>query len=264
MAEAGVGGVDAAAEAPAAPQRRGPSLTVRDYLEGTKDLAVSTFFVVPLLLLYEVGIVAYGSELRNGADVLMKTMFSLLGPRGLFVFNLLLFGVMAAAAIRVLRRGKPVFALYPVMMLESLAFAFVLPIAVEFVKRVVPLLASGAAPAATEPWAVQLFLSVGAGVYEEALFRLGLLSLLLLLFERTFKFRKVPATILSVAIASALFSGFHHVGPLGDAFDAERFVFRFLAGVLLSALFLFRGFGVVVHTHALYDVWVFFLRSSSS
>ena len=237
-------------------------MTFRDYLDGTKDLAVSCFFVVPLLLLYEVGIVAYGSELRNGAAVLVKTMFSLLGPRGIFVFNLLLFAVMAYAATRVLKRGKPVFALYVPMLLESALYAAILPQAIQIVRGIVPGLSalSGSGTVDSEPWAVQVFLSVGAGVYEEALFRLGLLSLFAFVGERALRMKPGASKAASVVLASALFSLFHHVGPLGEPLEANVFFFRFLAGVFLSALFTLRGFGVVVHTHALYDVFTFFLR----
>lgn len=221
---------------------------------------MSSFFVVPLLLLYEVGIVAYGSELRNGAEVLMKTMFSLIGPRGIFVFNLLLFVVMAVAAARVLKRGKPVFALYLPMLLESALYALLLPKAIQIVQAIVPLLASGAKAAYSEPWAVQVFLSVGAGVYEEAVFRLGCLSLFLFVTQRALRLRPAPAAAISVVLASALFSFFHHVGPLGEPLRADVFFFRFLAGVYLSVLFHLRGFGVVVHAHALYDVFTFFSK----
>ena len=56
-------------------------------------------------------------------------------------------------------------------------------------------------------------------------------------------------------VASALiFSAFHYVGPYGDQLTAPSFTFRAIAGVLLSGLYVFRGFGVTAWTHALYDV----------
>jgi hypothetical protein len=53
-----------------------------------------------------------------------------------------------------------------------------------------------------------------------------------------------------------LFSGAHYVGPLGDSFALPSFTFRFLFGLALNVLFLWRGFGVAAWTHALYDVMV--------
>jgi hypothetical protein len=264
MASAGggdAGAIDAPPRPPGGIAEGATRLTLKEYFEGTKDLGVSCFFVVPLLLLYEVGIVAYGSDLRNGAEVLMKTMFSLVGPRGIFVFNILLFVVMAAAAVRVLKRGKPVFALYVPMLLESVIWAILLPWTIRLLGALMPFLMAAGPAAESEPWAVKLFLSVGAGVYEEAVFRLGLLTLFLVLSKKVLKLRDVPAAVVSVVLASALFSFFHHVGPLGEPLVARVFFFRFLAGVYLSALFHLRGFGVVVHAHALYDVYAFLWQS---
>ena len=42
----------------------------------------------------------------------------------------------------------------------------------------------------------------------------------------------------------------------GDPFRVDSFVFRTLAGVAFSALYVFRGFGITAWTHALYDVLV--------
>ena len=53
-----------------------------------------------------------------------------------------------------------------------------------------------------------------------------------------------------------LFSAFHYVGPLGEPMRLESFVFRSLAGLAFSALYLTRGFGITAWTHALYDVAV--------
>ena len=44
----------------------------------------------------------------------------------------------------------------------------------------------------------------------------------------------------------------------GDHWALYSFVYRLLAGVFFSALYLTRGFGVTAWTHALYDVFVLF------
>ena len=41
---------------------------------------------------------------------------------------------------------------------------------------------------------------------------------------------------------------------MGEPFTTPVFLFRFLAGVSLAALFVFRGLGVCVYTHAFYNV----------
>jgi membrane protease YdiL (CAAX protease family) len=50
-------------------------------------------------------------------------------------------------------------------------------------------------------------------------------------------------------------AGHHVTTTFGEKFAFSSFVFRFLAGVTFSTLFLLRGFGVTVGTHAMYDLF---------
>jgi hypothetical protein len=77
----------------------------------------------------------------------------------------------------------------------------------------------------------------------------GLLALCLRLGLR----RGVAATIAIVGSA-LVFSAFHYVGPYGDVLTLPSFTFRTIAGVMLSGLYVTRGFGITAWTHALYDV----------
>lgn len=101
---------------------------------------------------------------------------------------------------------------------------------------------------------------IGAGIYEELVFRLILICLLMLLFQDLIGLSHQSAIILSVLISAGLFSAHHHVvlldGRLGQAvpFTWVEFIFRTLAGVYFAVLFAVRGFGITAGTHALYDV----------
>jgi hypothetical protein len=96
---------------------------------------------------------------------------------------------------------------------------------------------------------------LGAGVYEEALFRLALIPL----FLACLKLLQTP-TILAQTVAvtgsALLFSIAHHAGTPGEAFTWFAFVFRWLAGVFFAWVFVVRGFGVAVGTHTAYDILV--------
>jgi hypothetical protein len=110
----------------------------------------------------------------------------------------------------------------------------------------------------TSAWRQQFarcVLFVGAGVYEEFLFRLLLLPSLILLFTKG----GVPAAragLLAILWTSVLFSAAHYIGPGGDRFSLFTFLFRFLAGLFFATVFLHRGFGIVVGCHAAYDLLV--------
>jgi hypothetical protein len=73
---------------------------------------------------------------------------------------------------------------------------------------------------------------------------------------RLIGFSRVTSGVVAVVVGALLFSAFHYVGPLGEPLRLESFVFRFLAGLGFSALYLTRGFGITAWTHALYDVAV--------
>jgi membrane protease YdiL (CAAX protease family) len=102
----------------------------------------------------------------------------------------------------------------------------------------------------------RLTLSLGAGLYEELLFRVVIVALLANGFRVLFGAGRVWSGIAATIIGAILFSTFHYIGPLGEPLRLESFVFRALAGLAFSALYLTRGFGITAWTHALYDVAV--------
>lgn len=101
---------------------------------------------------------------------------------------------------------------------------------------------------------------IGAGIYEELIFRLIMICLLMLLFQDAMRMSHKSAAVLSVLISAALFSAHHHVDfltgqpNLGDPFNVTEFAFRTIAGVYFAALFAIRGFGITAGTHASYNI----------
>jgi len=103
-------------------------------------------------------------------------------------------------------------------------------------------------------------LSLGAGFYEEIAFRVllfGLGAYLLRIFAEPIPV--MTSRLLTIGwavVAAAAFSGWHYVGSFGDPFELRSFVFRWVCGLIFTAIYAFRGFAPVVWTHAIYDVWV--------
>jgi membrane protease YdiL (CAAX protease family) len=96
---------------------------------------------------------------------------------------------------------------------------------------------------------------VGAGIYEEALFRLVLFAGLSVLLD----WAGVPSLasfLLAAAASAVLFSAAHHVGPFGEPFNGYVFLFRTAAGLYFALLYRLRGFGIAAGAHACYDVLV--------
>ena len=101
---------------------------------------------------------------------------------------------------------------------------------------------------------------IGAGIYEELIFRLVLICALMIFFQDFLQFEQRFAVILAVLVSAALFSAHHHIvflnGQFGRTmpFNWTEFTFRTVAGVYFAFLFAIRGFGITAGTHAFYDI----------
>ncbi len=246
------------------PRRRGDR-TAREsqgglnaYLRESRGLALGLFYIVPLVALYEVGLIVSGSRWRNGADVLFKGLFEVFGPYGVPVLNVTFLAACLAAMIVLVRRGVRVGLYYPPMVLEAAFYGVTLGPVVNLLRQgILPLsMAEG-----DEDLVIDLILSVGAGVYEEIFFRLILLSWVYLVLARWLGLRPPGAAAISILVSAAAFSAFHYIGPEADSLETASFAFRFLGGVILGALFALRGLAVAVYAHTFYDVFFYLSRA---
>jgi hypothetical protein len=101
---------------------------------------------------------------------------------------------------------------------------------------------------------------IGAGIYEELVFRLILIIVLMMLFQDALGLGRKISIILSVLISAALFSAYHHIVYLdgqfvqSSPFNWPEFGFRTIAGIYFAVLFAIRGFGITAGAHAFYDI----------
>lgn len=225
----------------------------------------SLLFALPLLVIYELLAFALsGSEMtgvRNGADVLLKSIFISLGGRwGIVVFGVLLVGTGAVLVWRDMRSGGRHLSprIFLLMLGESIGYALIFGAVISrlttFVLRAIP--ATSTSPISQLGLPTQLMVSLGAGIYEELLFRVILVSGLAALARKGFGWSPRAAGVFAVAVGATIFSAFHYVGPYADNFTASSFTFRLIAGIVFSAMYLLRGFGVTAWTHALYDIFL--------
>ncbi len=238
------------------------------YWRIVREPRYSLTFALPLLLLYE--ILAFslsGHEfagVRNGADVLLKSLFLALGGRdGLIVFGGLLVGIGGSLVWRDYRRSRSlepgVFAL---MAAESILYALAFGlVAGTLTVLLLPGLATildlpRLATGLLAEWSLPtlLMISLGAGIYEELVFRVILVSGLAWSARSVFRWNPTFSGVFAVVVGALIFAAFHYIGPYGDRLQLASFTFRAVAGVLFSGLYLLRGFGITAWTHALYDV----------
>lgn len=217
-------------------------------------------FLLPLLLAYEVGIFWIGGTqpeaLRNGADTWLRWGLEAFGLSQLYAAPLLVVGVFLVASwLRWDDRPPDWSGACLGMGIESVIFALLLwGLSRGFGPLIESLKAQVGPPA--EPDSVALVITyVGAGIYEEVLFRLVLYSGLVALL-RLLGAPGVVAMVVSAVVSATLFSAAHHIGPYGAPFEDGVFLFRALAGLYFAALYQLRGFGIAVGAHACYDVLV--------
>jgi hypothetical protein len=99
-----------------------------------------------------------------------------------------------------------------------------------------------------------LVFAIGAGVYEELLFRLIAITLMMMVLVDLLALPKWLGGVVSATLAAVAFSAYHFTGE--QEFELELFLFYAGIGGYLGVIFLWRGMGVVVGVHALYDVLV--------
>jgi hypothetical protein len=231
----------------------------------------SILFALPLLVGYEAlaSLLAQpGAELRNGADVLLRSMFTAVaGPRGsaIFIAVVILIGLFFVVRDwRASRDGiRP--AVFVGMLAEAVALAgaFGIVIGLTTAKLLGSLhslsIQAGPAPGgalAHMPWATRLMLSLGAGIYEELFFRVLLVGGLAAGARVVLGTGKRVSGVIAAVLGALIFSAFHYIGPYGDRLELQSFTFRALSGLAFSALYLVRGFGITAWTHALYDAFL--------
>jgi hypothetical protein len=233
------------------------------YLGATRHPWPCLLFVLPLLAFYEVAVLELGGAhpemVRNGADNWLRVALSAGGPAYTWLPPAVLALLFAAwSRIRWSDRPADLTGVLSGMALESVAFA----LGLWAMSRALPQLLArwgvtlaADSPSGVGPGTVRLVSYLGAGIYEEAMFRLILYSAL----RMVLRFAGLPfvvAAAVAATASAAVFSAAHHVGPYGQAYSNYVFLFRLAAGVYFAALYQFRGFGIAVGAHACYNVMI--------
>ena len=110
----------------------------------------------------------------------------------------------------------------------------------------------------------QVVLAVGAGIYEEFVFRVILITGFAYVLGLILKWGNIGKNVGSVFLAAALFPVFHFAGPYGEDPTWYLFFIRIIAGIFLGTIYIFRGFGIAAYTHTIYDLFVLVKFTTSS
>lgn len=237
--------------------------TLKTYFSDTKNLLYSFLISLPLFLAYELLILISQPDssqiVRISVDSWFKSVFSLFGVNAVSITLLIvaLFGMFILYKEREQLRELR-FKYFPLMIGESAIYAVLVTlVATFFVSMVFAISANDPISSLTS---LQKFaLSLGAGLYEELFFRVILVSVLILVFQKVFNNKNWAAITAAVVLSAFLFSMVHYIGSMGDPFTLSSFTYRFVFGLILNGIYVWRGFGIAAWTHALYDLMVLFV-----
>ncbi len=213
---------------------------------------------LPIFVGYHLGVIFL--PVRNAADVVTRELVALVHhDMAAYAGVTLAIGLVYVLVLGLAGRGHALrWQRFAFIAAEGVAYAVAMRLAASYVVGEVFL--GSEVPGGAFAGAV---MSLGAGLYEELAFRVGLfgygLKIVRILFPPTTSAGKVLLSLFWAVTSAAVFSGWHYVGALGDAFDARSFLFRLVCGVAFVAIYVFRGFAPVVWTHTLYDLWIMVL-----
>jgi len=225
-----------------------------NYLSVTNSPLYSFIFTIPLFIIYEIGVFTISVNdiviLRNGADVLMRQVLGLFGIYGIYGFSA---SFMIGFMVAFLRQKKSLettvikgeYLIW--MFFESICWGALLFILMGFTTTL--LMANS-----TGTMLQQVVLSIGAGIYEEFVFRVILIAGFGSILGFIFQWKKFAKIISGIILSAALFSLFHFMGDYGEEPNFSVFMMRFIAGIFLGLIYVFRGFGPAAYAHTVYDL----------
>lgn len=213
-------------------------------------------FILPLLAIFHIGTWLWGTDLLAPRDIhrILRYFGATAGylPAVTVVVVLLLQHAV----------GRLPWSVQPLAlagMLGESVVGIVPLIAINHITGKMLMHAATAGPAAASTiLGQQIATGIGAAVYEEFLFRMLLIGLLMLLLVDVFGLDKDIIATVAILVTACVFSLYHF--PLETLtrgpFPWKEFTFRALAGAYLGVLYVLRGLGVAVGTHAFFNIQV--------
>jgi hypothetical protein len=245
----------------------------RARLDGSPSLSAGYLAALPLFLVYELGLSAQGAHgARAAAEQVVGRALSLFGERAQWARLALLAAAGALAWVRLrdrdgagARAGELALAGQVLQgVLAGLLLGPLLALLQVWLHAAPP--PETPEPARTLPAVLRL---VGAAPWEELFFRVGIYGALFLVVRHASGFlglhagpARAGAELLALLGAALLFALFHLdalqrlIGSAGEPYHSGLFLWRVSAGILLAALFRWRGFGVASWAHATFNLGI--------
>jgi len=230
------------------------------YFNYSKQLITSVILLFPFIIIYEIisFFKFYDKEyiIRNSADAILREVFTYFTFISNNYYSVLLFIFLIFVILyhrhKILNLSIKVNFLI-LMLIEGFLFGFILLFLLNDSSMIFKYDFS-----LSNDIILAYYLCVGAGIWEEVLFRLVLLNLFISLISNI-DIKEHTNTFISIFIVSVIFSTFHYIGQNPDMFTYYSFCIRFIGGFILGYIYIFRGLGIASMTHFTYDLLLYVL-----
>ncbi len=230
------------------------------YHQQTHRPIICLAFVLPIVMLYETcSILLANDAVRSGVDQWIGRMFHFLGFEQVVILPL----VVTAILIVWHHRQHDRWSFNPFVLVGMFIECSLLGTILYWSANAVYFLATVSLPdhlvaanVATEgDWFVASVSVLGSGIYEETFFRILFLLPVIAWGTWLTGSREISITC-GMILCSLIFASLHYsvFNPWGHHFEVSSFLFRFGASIVFCNLFLFRGFGIAVGSHVIYDL----------
>jgi len=227
---------------------------LHQYLNSSKSLHYSLILTLPVLAIYEVGILILFKdsffELRNSGEILLRSLFDSLGLTDPYIVSGILLCLFAIVMIRGYKiEKKPgIHADYIVyMLLESMFWGSIIFIALQLFTQLPLQIIT------MEEKLSNINLAIGAGIFEELIFRLVVIGAILIILERGFSLDTPVAVPAAIILSAVVFAAFH---LFMEVYSFPIFSQRVVGGILLGSLYYTRGYGISVYAHIVYNLLI--------
>jgi membrane protease YdiL (CAAX protease family) len=221
--------------------------------------------LLPLIILYELGSALYLTTDEStvkliSAQALLLRLFNLFGLGSIYLPGVLLVVILLIWHVLVHDPWRIRWRVLGLMLAESAIWTLPLIVLGGLVYRLaggVPhMVVFSDAEVASLSLPGRAAISIGAGLYEELLFRMVAIALVHLVAADLLRMKEFPARVVAIVLSAIAFGLYHDVATAAGGIDWPRLTVLVFAGLYFGALYVSRGFGIVVGIHALYDLTV--------
>lgn len=223
------------------------------YLDDSRRPLTILAFLLPAIAFHAIGSVLFTRGISLTAERTIGEIFAVFGVFGNHLPSIALVVVLLVSHIMRRDPWRTRIDTLALMLAESLAWALPLLVLSQVI-HASPLASGIAADPMELGIGARLTIAVGAGLFEETLYRLVLVLLIHAIVADGLALKDRLAWPIAIIASAAVFALVHQLPAHAEHNASAIRAFYFIAAVYFGVLFAARGLGIAVAAHILYDI----------